>query len=109
MWHKLGLVHVAGGAQAWAATHAYIPTAWMPNAETIRVYSAYLDAERIGRVGFVDVAAREPRRVLRVSAMPVLDVGRPGTFDDNGVSPVCVLEHDHLIYLYYVGWQLGVR
>src|SRR5262245_51920260 len=109
MWQKLGLVYVAHGEQPWAASHAFIPTAHLLDEERIRVYVAFLDREKIGRLGFVDVAARDPRRVLRVSAQPALDVGRAGTFDDNGITPVCVLEHNGRLYLYYVGWQLGVR
>jgi hypothetical protein len=109
MWQKLGHVYVAQGEQAWAVSHAFIPTAYMIDEDRIRVYVAFLDRERIGRLGFVDVEARDPRRVLRVSAEPALDRGRDGTFDDNGVTPVCVLEHASRLYLYYVGWQLGVR
>jgi hypothetical protein len=33
----------------------------------------------------------------------------PGTFDDNGVTPACVVEYRGKKYLYYIGWQLGVR
>ena len=52
---------------------------------------------------------RDPRRVLAVSRRPIFDVGEPGTFDDNGVNPVCLVEHEGRKYLYYVGWQLGVK
>jgi hypothetical protein len=75
----------------------------------IRVFVAFWDAQRVGRVGFVDVAANDPRRVLRVSAQPVLDVGAPGTFDDNGVTPMCAVPVHNELHLYYAGWQLGVR
>jgi hypothetical protein len=109
MWEKLGLVYVPDGSARWATSHAYIPTSCMIDEERIRVYVAFLDPERVGRVGFVDVSARDPRRILRVSSEPALDVGRPGTFDDNGVTPVCVVEEEGRLYLYYIGWQLGVQ
>jgi hypothetical protein len=109
MWEKLGLVYAPDGSTPWATTHAFIPTSWMIDAERIRVFVAFLDPERVGRIGFVDVCASDPRKILRVSEEPALDVGRPGTFDDNGVTPISVVEHEGRLYLYYVGWQLGVQ
>jgi hypothetical protein len=102
-------VYAADGSEPWAMTHAFLPTATLLDGRRIRVYAAFLDAGRVGRVGYVDVDASDPRRVLAVSRRPVLDVGEPGTFDDNGVNPVCLVEHGGRTLLYYVGWQLGVR
>ncbi|MFQ4141746.1 hypothetical protein [Chlorogloeopsis sp. ULAP02] len=109
IWQKLGLVYVANGKQDWAFSHAFIPTAMMLNDELIRVYVAFLDQSKVGRVGFVDVAASNPLQVLRVSEKPVLDIGEPGTFDDNGVTPISIIKYANKLYLYYVGWQLGVK
>ncbi len=107
-WRKLGLVYVAQGEQSWAVSHAYIPTAWLLDESTIRVYVAFLDADRVGRVGYVDVRAQDPREVLAVSQDPVLDVGCPGAFDEAGVTPMCVLQQGDELFLYYTGWQRGV-
>jgi hypothetical protein len=109
-WRKLGLVYAARGERAWQQTHAYCPTTIQLDDERIRVFCAFLDAERIGRAGWVDVDARDPRRVLDVSAEPALDIGQPGTFDDNGITPlsICAMP-DGTLRLYYAGWQLGVR
>jgi predicted GH43/DUF377 family glycosyl hydrolase len=61
-------------------------------------------------VGYVDVDARDPTRILGVSPAPVLDVGTPGAFDDNGVTPLSVYTDDNgKMRLYYAGWQLGVQ
>ncbi|HWG41727.1 MAG TPA: hypothetical protein VN688_03000 [Gemmataceae bacterium] len=109
MWDKLGLVYEAKGEQPWAQSHAFIPTPLVRDENTIRVYAAFLDKEKVGRIGYVDVDARDPRRVLDVSPQPVLDIGIAGTFDDNGVTPVCVFDHRGKTFLYYVGWQLGIR
>jgi predicted GH43/DUF377 family glycosyl hydrolase len=108
-WKKLGLVYVANGQQDWAVSHAYIPTSMMLDEERIRVYVAFLDRQKVGRIGFVDLAASNPLQVLKVSERPVLDIGQPGTFDDNGVTPICLLKYQYKLYLYYVGWQLGVK
>lgn len=108
-WEKLGRVYCAAGENEWAQSHAFIPTSMMLDENRIRVYVAFLDRQKVGRIGFVDVDADDPRRVLRVSEKCVLDVGQPGTFDDSGVTPMCLLRFDERLYLYYVGWQLGVK
>ena len=108
-WRKLGRVYVAGGERDWQRTHAFCPTV-LDVGDRLRVLCAFLDGERVGRVGFVDVDAADPLRVLAVSERPALDVGVAGTFDDNGVTPLSVVRlGDGRVRLYYVGWQLGVR
>jgi hypothetical protein len=108
-WNKLGLVYVANGEKSWATSHAYIPTSMMLDEETIRVYVAFLDRDKIGRVGYVDVSAKNPLEIIKISERPVLDIGQDGTFDDNGVTPISLLKSDNKIYLYYVGWQVGIK
>ena len=109
IWKKLGLVYVANGEYPWAKSHAYIPTSIMLDELKIRVYVAFLDKDKVGRIGFVDIDASNPLRILKVSEKPVLDIGLPGTFDDNGVTPICIVKSGKKLYLYYVGWQLGLK
>ena len=108
-WDKLGRIYVANGSADWARTHAYVPTPVLQAPGVIRVYVAFLDGTRVGRVGFLDVDAADPRRILQVSPRPCLDVGEPGMFDDNGVTPLSVVDHDGRRCLYYVGWQLDPK
>jgi hypothetical protein len=108
-WRKLGCVYAPAGDQWWARTHAFIPTADVLDDRTVRVYFTGLDAERFGRVGYVELDARDPRRVLRVAAEPVLDVGPLGAFDDCGVNASCVVTVDGRKRLYYIGWQRAER
>jgi len=103
-WEKLGRVFVPDGSMPWAKSHAYVPTA-IVRGDEIRVYVAFWDSDKIKRIGFVDVSAKDPTKVLRASAEPVLDVGEPGTFDCDGVIPSCVLNKGNEVWLYYVGWQ----
>jgi predicted GH43/DUF377 family glycosyl hydrolase len=108
-WRKKGLVYAPDGSLGWARAYAYPPTPFAVTQEVIRLYVAFCDENMVGRVGYVDVDATEPSRVLAVSPRPVLDIGVPGTFDENGVVPTCVVPVGDELYLYYVGFQLGVR
>jgi hypothetical protein len=104
-WEKLGRVHVARGERPWQHARAYLPTSLALDSGRIRVFVAFLDADSVGRLGFVDVAADDPTQVLDVSADPALDVGAPGMFDDSGVNPLSAFRHEGRIWLYYAGWQ----
>jgi len=75
--------------------------------DIIRVYAASLDEAQIGRVGYIDLDARDPRKVLAVSQTPCLDIGAPGCFDDHGVSPTAIVRDGDAWRLYYTGWQLS--
>lgn len=104
-WQKKGLVCKPQNEAPWWKSHGMAPAAIMYDAQTIRIYQGCLDAKGISRIGFVDVAADDPRLVLRKSTSPVLDLGTPGCFDDNGVFPGHVYQYAGKVYLYYTGFQ----
>ena len=104
-WAKRGLIYAPSGRQAWAQTYATLPTAQVLNQDVIRVYFAALNEQKMGRIGYVDVEAKNPSRIIGQSEEPVLDLGPIGTFDDSGVNPSCVLTLADKTYLYYIGWQ----
>jgi hypothetical protein len=108
-WTKLGRVYAPDGSRSWMTSHAYMPTPHALDESTIRVYVAFLDRDRVGRVGFVDVAASDPLRVLRVSERPALDVGVLGAFDEHGVTPSSVVTDGNTLRLYYFGWQRAIK
>jgi hypothetical protein len=104
-WRKGGLIYAPSGGLWWARSYATIPTAEVIDDQIIRVYFASLDENRYGRIGYVDLDADDPKRVLYETKEPVLDLGELGTFDDSGVNPSCVLNVAGKKYLYYIGWQ----
>ena len=107
-WRKLGHVYTANEPGGWRSSHAFVPTPLLM-VDRIRVFSAFLDSDSVGRVGYVDVDLQTPTRVIAVSPEPVLDVGEPGTFDDCGATPVQVLEQGAALWLFYNGWQRSAR
>jgi predicted GH43/DUF377 family glycosyl hydrolase len=108
-WRKMGRVYAPDGSRPWATKHAFPPTPhWMADG-TLRLYVAFCDADTVGRLGYVDVDPADPRTVLAVSEEPLLDVGSPGAFDENGVVPTSIVPVGNALYLYYVGFQLGQK
>ncbi len=109
-WKKLGIVYRPDGSRPWARSHAMIPTPLRIDQSVIRVFVTCCDDEGIGRPGYVDVLASDPTRVIAVSEAPLLDLGEPGTFDENGVLLCSVVDADDGNWnMYYVGFELGTR
>ena len=107
MWRKLGLVYAPDGTRAWARHSVLTPTPWRLSDRVIRVYGGLRDDDGVSRIGFVDVDARDPTRVVGVCERPALDVGEPGMFDDNGIIlGDLVADPAGGLRLYYVGFQL---
>jgi hypothetical protein len=104
-WRKRGLIYAPSGERWWERSYATIPTAERLDDRVLRIYFASLDEHLRGRIGWVDVEARDPSRILRETAEPVLDLGAPGLFDDSGVNPSCLVEAAGKKYFYYIGWQ----
>lgn len=109
-WKKLGLVYGPNGSHDWAKSHAMVPTPVRISDDVIRVFVTFCDAVGIGRPGYVDVSAHDPRQVLQVSSNPLLDIGEPGTFDENGILSCSVVSVGKGVwYMYYVGFELGTK
>ncbi len=106
-WRKMGLIYGPKGDSTWARNSALQPTPLLVGDKVIRVFVGLRDDAGVSRVGFVDLDAADPSKVLRVTETPVLDVGLAGTFDENGVVPCAVVSRDNQLYLYYAGYQLG--
>jgi hypothetical protein len=106
-WIKKGILSIPSEGRSWMHSHAYVPTPIVLDSETIRIFASFRDREGIGRVGFVDVSSDDPFKIIRTSETPCLDIGKPGTFDDNGVTPISVVSDNGKLYLYYAGWQLS--
>jgi predicted GH43/DUF377 family glycosyl hydrolase len=108
-WSKKGLIYCPDKKYSWAKHSALQPTPHFISDSVIRIYVGFRDENGVSRIGFVDVDAKNPSSVLKVSVDPVLDIGIPGTFDENGVAPCAVVRRNGRLYLYYAGYQLGQK
>ncbi|MCG3772919.1 MAG: hypothetical protein JW384_04143 [Nitrosomonadaceae bacterium] len=112
IWEKIGFFKVPQGRYPWMHSHAQLPTALPLGGQRVRVLFASRTAESRSHIAFADLIFKSnPDRfeVERVSAEPVLLPGPIGFFDEHGVYPSCVVQHDGRYYLYYIGWNQGVE
>lgn len=106
-WINKGMIYSHSHEPNWKNNSGLQPTAFMLNIETIRIYCGMRDDQGVSRVGFVDVSSINPSIIKSVSDNPVLDIGLPGRFDDNGVVPTCVYQLEDRLLLYYAGYNIG--
>ena len=74
-WAKKGLIYSPNGEISWAKTNASLPTPDIVDSQTIRLYITSCDEKGIGRIGYIDIDANNPSRILKISDKPVLDIG----------------------------------
>ena len=104
-WAKKGVVFAPDRNFDWMVSHASLPVADRVSDSVLRIYFGTRDGQGRSQLGYVEVAADDPQRILYLHDRPVLPLGERGTFDDNGIMPSCLVEHDGRRYLYYVGWN----
>ncbi len=105
----MGVIYKPDGSLWWSKTHAAIPTLDLMKDDILRIYFGTRDKKNVSRIGYIDVEAKNPKNILNVSKKPILNIGRDGTFDDNGVLPSSIVNYNKKKFLYYIGFQLGVK
>ncbi len=103
---RKGLIYCPDGTLPWAKTHAMNPTVEIVSENVIRVYFSSLDENNVGRIGYVDLNANNPKEILYLTKEPILQTGLKGTFDHNGMVPSSIVVDGSRKYLYYYGFQL---
>lgn len=107
-WDKKGLIYNVQQDASWKTQFAMLPTPLLMK-DRLRIFLGFCDEQNVGRIGYVDVNPENPKEIIGVSAAPILDIGRRGSFDDNGVVPISILKEAGQVFLYYVGFQLGAK
>lgn len=106
-WRKFGLLIEPDRSQWWSRTHAMVPTPQALGNGLFKVYYSGRDDSNRSHIGWAAVDLSSTPRIVGRSAGPVLSPGDLGCFDDNGVTPSCVVEREDGVYLYYLGWNPG--
>lgn len=107
-WIKRGLLLKPEGQYWWFQTHAMLPTIYHLEANKYRIFISGRDKSNRSQIGFFDILVKgDELLVLSISEEPVLQPGERGCFDDNGVTPSCIVKNGGQDFLYYIGWNSG--
>ncbi|MGH6956867.1 MAG: hypothetical protein ACREEW_09420 [Caulobacteraceae bacterium] len=90
----------------WSRSHAQAPSALLMD-DRIRVYYGTRNDENRSRTSFFEVDRSDPTRVTYVHDRPVLDLGKPGTHDEDGVIASQAIVVGDEVRLYYGGVSRG--
>lgn len=105
-WEKKGLIYGPKNKGQWNDNSFLQPTPVFLE-DRIRIYGGIRDKNGVSRVGYVDLDHNNPQKILKVTETPVLDIGKDGRFDENGVVPTALMKKDGKLYMYYAGYMLG--
>jgi predicted GH43/DUF377 family glycosyl hydrolase len=105
-WVKGGKIFQPSGEGGWMNTHAQGPTVLVLE-DRIRVYFASRLRNDLGLITFIDLDRDNPKHILYLHEKPILQPGRPGTFDNHGLLPNHVRRVGDKVLLYYLGWYRG--
>lgn len=108
-WKKLGLIFKPQKRYDWMCSHCQLPVSDHLYDDVYRIYFATRNESNISQIGFVDININNPTEILNVSETPVLKNGRLGHFDEYGVYPSSIVNHEGIKYMYYIGWVRGYK
>lgn len=61
----------------------------------------------LSHISFVDFD-KQFKQIIKVADKTVIELGELGTFDEHGIFPINILQHQHKIYAYTCGWSRRV-
>lgn len=106
-WNKKGKIFETDKLFSWSQTHSTLPTPYLINETTLRIYYTSREANQRSRISYIDVNPDNPKQILFVNPDPILDLGELGTFDDVGMTSSFVLPMGDQLYFYYNGYNIG--
>ena len=108
--NKIGFIFKPEVSKNWWKSHAMAPAPILYDDNTIRIYMGCWSSKKISRIGYIDVDINNPKQIKKISDNFILDIGRDGCFDENGVFPGHAFNFGNgKIHLYYTGFQLGQK
>lgn len=106
-WQKRGRIFHPKMRSKQLYSHAAMPTPYLTD-DFWRIFFYSRNHSGISQIFFLDFEPDAPEIIKNISEEPVLSVGKVGAFDDNGVQPMCLVENEGLLCLYYMGLSPGV-
>jgi hypothetical protein len=108
MWQRLGkVVDPPAWTAGWTSSHAMVPFVGR-HEEELELYYSTRDEHGRSHTVRAGLALDASPRIQRSEPEPILAPGPLGGFDDSGAMGACLVAHEGRLYLYYIGWSLGV-
>ena len=109
-WKKKGVIFKKK-ISTWSITHYMLPTPFKLNPDTVRVFYGTRNKSNQSTIGFSDIKFNKTKnfKIINYSKKKILNLGKKGQFDDNGVLPSSIIKYKNKFYLFYIGWKPGIK
>lgn len=104
-YNRKGLIYSLDKKSTLMYSHSQIPVVDQINNNEFRIYFATRNVKGQSNISFIEVDALNPEIIYYEHNDVILELGNPGTFDDSGIMPTCIVNVGIEKYLYYVGWS----
>ncbi|TDX58920.1 hypothetical protein [Orenia marismortui] len=103
-WKKKGLIYNANKEHEKMYSYAQIPVPFKLEDSLYRIY--FSSRSNAGKTYpyFLDFDFKN-NEIEYIEKKPLLEHGEIGTFDDSGIMPSSIIEHNNLLYMYYIAWN----
>lgn len=99
MWERKGILFET-------ENYGSIPFAHKIGKDRYRIFFSQRNKKGQSYPVFIDSKVKNGEIFLVGDVQPIkLNIGNKGTFDDNGIMPSSLVEHEDKLYLYYIGWS----
>lgn len=93
----------------WMQEYAQVPNGLVLD-DRLRIYFACRpkrddNLQYVSRTSYIDVQKDNFSEIRQIAQKPILELGRPGTFDEFGIMVGSVVPVEDKIYAYYAGWS----
>jgi hypothetical protein len=104
IWEKLGFIYTPSGDSIFKS-HAARPVVVNLNNGRLRIFFSSRDSNDRMIPSFIEVSDSNPLEVLYINSESLIDIGKPGTFDDSGITLGSYVNIDDEIFFYHTGWK----
>jgi hypothetical protein len=104
-WKEKGLIYCPDSDYDWMLDRAMVPVCRLVSDHLLRIYFSVRDKNGRSTPIYLDSEPSAPEKVKRIAGIPILSFGKPGTFDDNGITISSIVQFEGLEYVYYIGWN----
>lgn len=102
MWTKKGLIFKCDFFDTGYAQDPFIDKI---DEKVWRIYYTARRRDIVSLPFFIDVEARNPSNILYIEKNPLFLPGKPGSFDETGITMTSIVNVGDVKYLYYCGWN----
>ena len=107
-WRKLSQIFCPDNNYPWMINYAAVPIAYNIDNDIFRIYFSSRDKNNRSYTCFVVLDINNPSDIIDISNYPILSPGEIGCFDDSGSMATSMQRINDKLFLYYIGWNLGV-